>query len=137
MLHNIMMYSSSANDVKEYGRLLNKSGAEIRIIMMVASQPSILLREIGEQLHTPKSTLTSMIDRLEKQNILKRVISQRDRRSFGLELTEEGQKTYHEFISYQAAIGEKILKTLTPEEQDNFVQLLLKIVTNIVNENKG
>lgn len=34
--------------------------------------------------------LTSMIDRLEKKNLIKRAISTKDRRSYKLELTEEG-----------------------------------------------
>ena len=37
--------------------------------------------------------LTSMIDRLEKKNLIKRAISTKDRRSYKLELTEEGRKT--------------------------------------------
>ena len=34
--------------------------------------------------------LTSMIDRLEKKNLIKRAISTKDRRLYKLELTEEG-----------------------------------------------
>ena len=57
---------------------------DISVLSIAATNPSIIIREIAGKLGIPNSTLTSSINRLEKQAIASRVISPRDRRSFCL-----------------------------------------------------
>ena len=64
--------------------------------------------------------LTSMIDRLEKKNLIKRAISTKDRRSYKLELTEEGRKTQVEHDKFEAEFYARIINSLdTYEEMEN------------------
>lgn len=54
---------------------------EVNILKIVQKNPDIILREISEFLKIPSSTLTSAVNRLEKRNLIKRIISERDLRS--------------------------------------------------------
>lgn len=64
--------------------------------------------------------LTSMIDRLEKKNLIKRAISTKDRRSYKLELTEEGRKTQVEHDKFETEFYARITNSLdTYEEREN------------------
>lgn len=101
---------------------------EISILGIVGESPDVILKEIGEQLQVPASTLTNAVDRLEKRNLLTRSISKRDRRSFGLILTDEGRKLYQEHEKAEQITWNKILGTL---ESDGEVELFLSLVKKI------
>jgi DNA-binding MarR family transcriptional regulator len=73
-----------------------------------------------------------VIDRLEKRNLLTRVISKRDRRSFGLLLTDEGKRLYLEHQKAEQMMWTKILSALeNDEETELFLNLIKKIVEGI------
>jgi DNA-binding MarR family transcriptional regulator len=100
---------------------------DIHTIMLVAERPDIILKEVREELDVPHSTLTSIIDRLEKRGMLQRVISPRDRRSFGLELTLKGRRLHEEHSRVDRLVASRLLETLDGVERDLFVKLLTKI----------
>ena len=100
--------------------------------MITAATPNLLLREYVEQLHIPKSTLTSIVNRLEKNGYLKRVINTRDKRSFGLVLEQAGIEFAKTYADYQKMIGEKILKGLSEQEQEQLIVLLTKISSYMI-----
>ncbi len=105
---------------------------EISILGIVGESPDVILKEIGEQLQVPASTLTNAVDRLEKRNLLMRSISKRDRRSFGLILTDEGRKLYQEHEKAEQITWNKILGTLeSDEEVELFLSLMKKIAEGI------
>ena len=98
----------------------------------MSKNPDVILGEIISSLDIPKSTLTSAIDRLEKRKYINRIISKRDRRSYGLELTEEGQLAQKEHIDLEYMAYGRILNALdTEEEKQELFKLLKKIINNI------
>jgi DNA-binding MarR family transcriptional regulator len=101
---------------------------EVSILSIVEHKPDVILKEIVEFLGIPGSTLTSAIDRLEKRGFIRRIISNRDRRSFGLELTEKGEEVQMEHRKGEQILMERILKAFsTPEEQSNLIRVLEKL----------
>ncbi len=127
MWHEIMMNSSTKEDVGNYSELMECSPVEIQVILITGSTPGLLLRDYASILHIPKSTLTSIINRLEKKRFLRRVISQNDRRSYGLELDENGSAFLNKYVAYQHDIGARIISGLDESEQQQLVALLDKI----------
>ncbi len=71
----IFMNSSTADDVERFQELSGFTPVEIRLLSMVESKKDMLLRDFLEAAKIPKSTLTSMVNRLEKRDYLKRVIN--------------------------------------------------------------
>lgn len=132
MWHEILMRSTTAEDVEKYKSLMGLSPVEMRIILMTGQTSNLLLREYVEQLHIPKSTLTSIIDRLEKQDYLKRIINTRDKRSFGLQLEDKGKQFLKTYLEYQNMIGKRIIEGLDEQEREQLVGLLSKIASYII-----
>lgn len=132
MWHEILMKSTTADEVEKYKSLMGFSPVEIRIMLIAGAMPDLLLREYVEQLHIPKSTLTGIIDRLENNGYLKRVINSRDKRSFGLELQSLGRQFLNTYSEYQKMIGTKIIKGLNEREQEQLIELLSKIASYTV-----
>lgn len=112
-------------------KLKELSTVEIGIIRMVSQKPDIIFKEICEAFDIPKSTLTNIIDRLEKRGYLKRIISQRDKRSFGLELTEAGISIQKEHLDYENEVLNTIINTL---DSDDEKKMLLNLISKIINK---
>lgn len=131
-LWHVMMKKSNFRKVEEkYSRINGLTTIEISIISIVSQKPDVILREICAFLDIPKSTLTNAVDRLEKRNYINRVISKRDRRSYGLKLTEEGHLAQKEHLDFEKTVYGRILNALdTDEEKQELFKLLRKIVDN-------
>ncbi|WP_160673187.1 MarR family winged helix-turn-helix transcriptional regulator [Clostridium sp. C8-1-8] len=132
-LWHVMMKKSKFHDIEDqFPRIKGLTTTEISIISIVSKNPEVILGEICAELDIPKSTLTSAIDRLEKRKYINRIISKRDRRSYGLELTEEGVLAQKEHIDFEYKVYGKLLNSLTSfEERAELIRLLKTIVTNI------
>ncbi len=105
---------------------------DLAIIKAVNCRPDIILKDILDQLSLPNSTLTSIVNRLEKMEILKRVISKRDRRSYGLELCEKGELIVKDHREKEQKYFAKILGSLnSDEERKKLISLLNTVMTNI------
>ncbi len=132
--HKVIQYYQSNDFGGFIGRLKGVTTIEISILNMVAKRPDIIMREISKGLDIPSSTLTSAVDRLEGRGFIKRVISQRDRRSFGLELTEEGILAQRDHKKQEEEFFINVLTALdSREERDNFIYLAQKIVDRFIN----
>lgn len=101
---------------------------EVSILRIVGENPEIILREISKKLNVVSSTLTSAINRLEKRKLLFRKISNRDLRSFCLELTEEGRAALDEHIRGEEEIIGRMLGAFENDaERNEFIRLFKKI----------
>lgn len=124
--------SHAAGQERNGGLLRELAPVAIGVICLVAEQPDIILREIGERLSLPKTTLTSLLDRLEKRGFLQRVISSRDRRSFGLALYELGWQAYREQHAFEERCCRQMLAAFTGEyERAQFLMMFQKVVRHL------
>lgn len=130
--HKVLKFSYGNEVSEKFKELKQLSHIEISIISLIYNNPDIIIREICDEIDVPKSSMTSMIDRLEKKNYLTRVISKRDRRSFGLKLTKEGMKIQEQHEKYEEEIFNYVINSLdTEEEKETFIKLTDKIANNM------
>lgn len=88
-------------DEKAFHRLKNLSKIEISVLSLLCENPQIIMRDISEQLQVSKSTMTGVVDKLENLEFVQRVINKRDRRSYALEVTEEGKLAQKEHLKWE------------------------------------
>lgn len=113
-------------------RLKGVTVLDVNIMQVVLDHPDVILREVGKVLETACSTLTSAVNRLENRGLLNRVISNRDLRSFGLELTDEGRAAVLEYREAKKRVIACVLDTLdNDEEREQFLLLVQKIVNKL------
>lgn len=109
-------------------KLRGMAQLDLHILKLIAEQPDIILKDIRDELHIPNSTLTSAINRLEERGLLNRVISRRDRRSYGLELTKKGWGIKAEHDRVDQTIAQKVVDTLDDDDEvESLIALLGKI----------
>lgn len=130
--HRLMLESNYKDIEAKYQNIKGLSTNELSIIRIISEKDEIIIKDILEALDIPKSTLTSIIDRLEKRNLISRAISKKDRRSYKLELTEDGKTAQDEHIKFEEEIYGKVMISLDNyEEREDFLRLIRKITSNI------
>ena len=130
--HRMLMESNYKDIESKYPNIQGLSTNELAIIRIISEKEEVIIKDILEVLNIPKSTLTSIIDRLEKRNLIIRAISKRDRRSYKLELTEKGKIVQDDHIKFEEEVYGKIIVSLdTYEEREDLLKLIRKIIENI------
>lgn len=132
--HELIVSMQKTSEELWKDKLEGASTVEMSILGIIERKPDVILKEIVERLGIPGSTLTSAVDRLEKRGLLKRVISQRDRRSFGLELTDEGRIAQREHRESEGLLWKKILGSYASAAERRELIRLLQILADNINE---
>lgn len=126
--HTIYYKMLHSNFEDNFPKIKELTPLEMGVLGVLFEFPGAMLREIAQRLAVPKSTLTSVIDRLERRGYVNRAISKSDRRSFELLLTEDGKDAQRQHVEYEQAAYKKIVGALdTPEEVAMLITLLEKV----------
>lgn len=88
------------------------------------------LHQIRLAEHIAKTTgnLTTVVDNLEKRDLVKRVREQKDRRYFKVELTPGGKKLIGKVYPAHVKRVQQVLEKLTDEEQEALKTLCAKLL---------
>ena len=126
--HEIYYKMLHENFEDRFPKIKGLTPLEMGVLGALSEKPGAMLREIAERLAVAKSTLTSVVDRLERRGYVHRAISPRDRRSFELILTEDGKCAQREHIASEHTIYRKMAGALdSPEEVSDLIRLLAKV----------
>lgn len=87
------------------------------------------LTEIALALNLSKPTVKVAVDKLVERDFLYRVQSDEDRRSAHIHLTEKGKLINRMHDYAHVRIAESIARKLNPKEQELFIQLVEKILS--------
>ncbi len=106
---------------------------EMKVLKMIYFNPDYKIKDFIERLGIPNSTLSNVINRLVKKDLVNRKIDHTDLRSFGLELTSYGKKAIQEHLAAETSIFEGVLSRLDNDERDGFVKVMRKIADGVNN----
>ena len=100
---------------------------QFHVLEVLQKTGPIPLKKISEELLVTGANITCVVDNLEKEDLVKRVPSKKDRRIINAELTDKGKvKIEQLFPEYTAGLSES-MKGLTEAEKKELVRLLDKI----------
>ena len=104
--------------------------AQNHTIEIVGHEGAIKMKQLADKLGVTTGTLTVSIDRMEQKKLLRRIPHESDRRSFMIELTEEGQEVYMMHHNHHFNLTQEMMAGLTEEEQASFYSMVKKIMVN-------
>ncbi len=122
------------------GRIFNKilkdyqieiNSAQGRILFVLWQNKRLAIKELAKKTSLSKSTLTSMLDRLENMNYIKRVHSKTDRRKILIELTEKNRNLSDNFVKISQKMNGIFYKGFSNIEIDIFEEYLSRILSNL------
>ena len=101
--------------------------AQLFVMNMLAHQGTCRTSDIVKELQVSAPTVTGILDRLEKSGYVRRVEDREDRRAVMVELTAEGKKIAVKLKSTIVARWSDILKKLSAEDAERYLEILRKI----------
>ena len=117
-------------------RVMKKHNIEInsaqgRIMFALWKQDSIAINELAKKTQLKKSTLTSMLDRLEKMGYIKRKHSQNDRRKILIKRTEKDKALESKYVEVSEEMTRLYYKGFSEKEISRFENDLKRILDNL------
>lgn len=89
----------------------------------IHANPAADQARVAEMIAYDRATIGGVIERLEKKGWVSRVVSERDRRSRELSLSEEGERIHAALLPVVQALQADILASLGPAEREQFQKL--------------
>ena len=91
---------------------------DVDIIRYLEAEEQKKMKELGEKFQIKLSTLTSIIDKLEKGKLVKRKNSKKDRRVIYIQTTPNAKKLLHELEHTTNGLEKAFTKKMSASEQD-------------------
>lgn len=98
-----------------------------RIISLLAKHPNLAQREIAYLAHVKPGSLTEVLDRLEREELIIRQRDEHDRRILRVSLTATGQQAAQEIEEQRHRLEKNILSGITHEERQQFLGVVKKM----------
>jgi len=119
-----------ARMLKQYG-IEDINPAQGRIMFALWQNDGIAINDLSKETSLSKSTLTSMLDRLEKNGFLRREPSNRDRRKIYIWRTEKDKSFQKQYVRVSEKMTDMVYQGFTEEEMENFERMLKRIFDNL------
>jgi len=116
--------------MKEHG-LDEINPAQGRILFVLWQEDNIPIQELARKTSLGKSTLTSMLDRLEKSGFVKRLDAENDRRQTLIARTEKDRHYQTEYSLVSQEMTDLFYQGFQLEEIIVFENYLQRILTNL------
>ena len=102
-----------------------------RVLFVLWRKDGISINELTKKTSIGKSTLTGILDGLEKDGYVTRIRSTDDRRKIFVKLTEKSKKLRYKYQKVSEEMTEKFYRGISDEEIDRFEGTLHKILSNL------
>ncbi|MDP2707043.1 MAG: MarR family transcriptional regulator [Burkholderiales bacterium] len=116
---------------KSMAATLGITGPQRLVIRIIGRFPSIHARQLADILHLHPSSLTAVLKRLERRDLVRRWPDERDRRRWLLGLTRQGQALNRETPGTIEAAVQRVLKTTTRDNLDGTRAVLSKLAREL------
>jgi len=117
-------------------RILKKHDVEInsaqgRIMFALWQKDGVSINELAKKTQLKKSTLTSMLDRLERMGYIRRQRSKKDRRKILIKRTEKDRTMEKKYVEVSEEMTRLFYKGFSKSEIDRFEKDLERILNNL------
>ncbi|MGE0687058.1 MAG: MarR family winged helix-turn-helix transcriptional regulator [Dehalococcoidia bacterium] len=134
---NLEVASAYASLMAAFSRCLSAIGesrttgrTKILRLLYLSEHERLPQHEIGRQLGVTSANVTYLIDGLEKEGLVRRIVNQADRRVTFVELTEKGDELSKELVPLIGEFMTTTASALTESEKQQFIELLVKFRTS-------
>src|SRR5262245_61814713 len=113
---------------------LEVSDRELALLRTLVAEGPMITKQLGGRFRVPVSTMTGLVDRMEKRGLVRRVLGRRDRRSIELEATPAGALALREHGRGIEAIARGMLDALPERDQRALITILRRAMSRIAND---
>jgi len=106
---------------------------QFEVLLLLWAEDGLLLSELGRKLSRDGPTITGVVDRMEKKQLVKRTRDERDRRAIKIVLTLKGVRLKGKLTTLRNEIIDKTIGNFARNELEQLEYLLTKIWGNLQN----
>ena len=107
---------------------------QLMVLMVLESEDGVCLGDLSELIDREKTTITRMIDGLERLNLVVRVPSLEDRRKKLIYLTSLGKQKIQDIQKFKPEIMNETLKGVDEKDLKIVEEVLDKVFANLTRE---
>jgi DNA-binding MarR family transcriptional regulator len=136
----IYLYTESRRITKELARRAELTGPQLTVVKMLETVGDLSLSDLSDRIRAQNSTVTGIIDRMEREGLVVRARSTEDKRVVRIRLTEKGERIAREIPVEPMEIFRNALAGLSASETRDLLRILTKLarrVQSIVRRGEG
>ncbi len=136
----VFLYTESRRATKEVAREHGLTGPQVTAIKMLEGFGDLSLSALSARMSARNSTITGIVDRMQRDGLVERVRSEDDRRVTLIRLTPRGAALARAIPIEPMKIFERALAALAPADRSTLRRILREMseaVARIVNEASG
>jgi DNA-binding MarR family transcriptional regulator len=99
-----------------------------QVLLFAGDNPGCGPSDLARFLAVRNTTISSATDRLVTRGLMDRTRIEKDRRAISLRLSKEGEATVAALRQVHQDLYRMMLKRLSPEEREQFIHIITKIV---------
>lgn len=116
------------NEAKKRGITLSYS--YMRIIIILYFNKKLSMKELTKKLGRDKSTVTSLINKLEAEGYIEKTLSDSDKRMTYIELKEKSQEIVDTIFEISEIFYEKVVEMIGEEDTETLYKINKKLLDN-------
>jgi DNA-binding MarR family transcriptional regulator len=130
----LYLYTEGRRVTKEIARHYGLTGPQVTAVKMLEGLGDLSLSALSERMSAKNSTVTGIVDRMERDGLVQRLRSETDRRVVMIRLTDEGKALAEKIPLESMQIFTTALASLTKDEREQLTKLLLKVTDRVAKE---
>ncbi len=123
----IYLYTESRRLTKQAARELGLTGPQLTVIKLLETFGDLSLSSLSERIRAQNSTVTGIIDRMEREGLVSRERSTSDRRVVYIRLTPKGSDLAKSIAVEPMEIMRGVLGALNREDSRDLLRILGKL----------
>ncbi|MBM4152096.1 MAG: MarR family transcriptional regulator [Kiritimatiellaceae bacterium] len=100
-------------------------------LSFLRTTPEATVKDFAATLGLKLSSASGLLDRMEKQGLLKRTHSTEDRRVVNLTLTAKGKKMVDQIMQQKRNSIAEIYSVFSPQERETYLTMMQKVMKHI------
>ena len=127
----VYLYTESRRLTKGMARQFGLTGPQLTVIKLLEQLGDLSLSSLSERIKAQNSTVTGIIDRMEREELVKRERSERDRRMVLIRLTEKGRALASSIDVEPMNMFREALNALPPQDITQLFRILDRVQQHV------
>ncbi|SEB39121.1 DNA-binding transcriptional regulator, MarR family [Atopobium minutum] len=130
----MQLFNGHNQVLQKEARTLGLSPGQPKILECLDSKQALSPKQIGKMCIIDKATMTSLLEKMEKDGLVIRFANPADKRSVLISLTDKGMGLAKQINSSYSNIDETVLSCLSTEEKDQFLGWIRLVASKYIED---
>jgi len=127
----VYLYTESRRVTKALARQHGLTGPQVTVLKILEGFGTLSLSELGDRMSAKRSTITGIVDRMERDGLVRRRRSSEDRRVIHLEATDRGAAIADAVPVTAMQIFSSALRSLSEEDRVELMRILGELAERV------